>query len=39
MACFPCNQADSWQQLNYGLSDLQTYCPLSGHEETLETSK
>ena len=28
--CFPCNQADSWQQLNYHTL-LATYSPLSGH--------
>ena len=31
--CFPCNQADSWQQLHFTAK----YNPLSGHEKTRET--
>ena len=34
-ACFPCNQADSWQQLKYHTL-LATCSPLSGHEKTKE---
>ena len=29
--CFPCNQSDSWKQLNYHTL-LATYSPLSGHK-------
>ena len=38
-ACFPGSQADSWLKLlpHYGLSDLPSYSPLSGHEKTWET--
>ena len=35
-ACFLCNQADSWQQLNYHTL-LATYSPPSGHGKTRET--
>ena len=31
--CFPYNQADSWQQLNYHTHFTATYSPLSGHEK------
>ena len=36
-ACFPYNQADSWQQLNY-YTLLVMHSPLSGHNQTRETS-